>query len=279
LVDKPAGPTSHDVVALARRLLGTRRVGHAGTLDPAASGLLPLLAGRATRLMPFLAGLDKCYTGTLRLGVRTATDDASGRVTATDESWREVNDERLRAAMLDLTGVLDQIPPAFSAKKLGGTPAHRRARRGETVAMAPARVVVHRFDLTGRDAATVAFDTEVGSGTYVRALARDLGEALGCGAHLVTLRRTRVGPWRVEEATPLAALAAGDVPLRDMAAAVPHLPARPLTTAEHALVRHGRPVPGEAAGGGPVALLVDGHLVAIAVPRDGALAPKVVLEA
>lgn len=259
-------------------MLGTRRVGHAGTLDPAASGLLPLLTGRATRLMPFLAGLGKCYTGTLRLGIRTATDDATGTVTATDESWRQVSDERLREAMLDLTGTLDQVPPAFSAKKLGGTPAHRRARRGETVALAPARVVVHRFDLTGRDGATVAFAAEVGSGTYVRALARDLGEALGCGAHLLTLRRTRVGPWRVEDATPLAALAAGDVPLRDMTAAVSHLPTRPLTAEEHALVRHGRPVPAEAADAGPVALLADGHLVAIAVPRDGALAPKVVLE-
>lgn len=260
-------------------MLRTRRVGHAGTLDPGASGLLLLLAGRATRLMPFLAGLRKCYTGTLQLGVRTATDDASGTVIATDESWRQLSDERLREAMLGLTGTLDQVPPAFSAKKLGGTPAHRRARRGETVALAPARVAVHRFVFTARDAAMVAFEAEVGSGTYVRALARDLGEALGCGAHLVALRRTRVGPWRVEDAAPLAALAAGDVPLRDMTVAVAHLPARPLTVAEHALVRHGRPVPGEAAGGGPVALLAEGHLVAIAVPRDGTLAPKVVLEA
>jgi tRNA pseudouridine55 synthase len=254
-------------------------VGHAGTLDPFASGLLPLLVGRATRLMPFLTGLDKCYTGALQLGVCTTTDDASGAVTATDEAWHQVSDERLRGAMRHLTGTLDQVPPAFSAKKLAGTPAYRRARRGETVALAPVRVVVRRFDLTGRDAATVAFEAEVGSGTYVRALARDLGEALGCGAHLVTLRRTRVGSWRVEEATPLAALTAGDLPLKDMAAAVPHLPARPLTPAEHVLVRHGRPVPALIPCAGPVALLADGQLVAIAVPRDDVLSPKVVLEA
>ena len=277
-MDKPAGPTSHDVVALARRALGTRRVGHAGTLDPDASGLLPLLVGRATRLMPFVTGLDKRYTGELRLGVRTETDDASGAVTAVDESWGQVSDQRLRQAMLDLTGALDQVPPVFSAKKLHGTPAHRRARRGESVALAAVHVLVRRFALTGRNAATVAFEAEVGSGTYVRALVRDLGEALGCGAHLVALRRVQVGAWRVEQATPLVALAAG-VPLQPMAAAVAHVPSRTLTATEQALVRHGRSIPAEAPVPGPVALLADGRLVAIAVPREGALFPKVVLEA
>jgi tRNA pseudouridine55 synthase len=255
-----------------------RRLGHAGTLDPCASGLLPLLVGRATRLMPFLADLRKHYTGVIRLGVRTTTDDATGAAVGGDDSWRCLSDGRLRDAMRDLTGALDQVPPAFSAKKLGGTPAHRRARRGEAVALPPARVVVFRFACTGRDGAEVAFDAEVGSGTYVRALARDLGDALGCGAHVATLRRTRVGPWRVEDATPLAALGRDPVELRDPGAAVAHLPERRLTAAEHDLVRHGRAVPDTGAAAGPVALLADDRLVAIALPRDGGLAPKVVLE-
>jgi tRNA pseudouridine55 synthase len=264
-------------VALVRRALGTRRVGHAGTLDPDASGLLPVLVGRATRLMPFLAGLDKQYTGVLRLGVRTATDDASGAVTAVAASWRAVTDARLREAMESLTGVLAQVPPAFSAKKVRGTPAHRRARRGEAVALPAVCVVVRRFALVARDGDTATFEADVGSGTYVRALVRDLGDALGCGAHLVDLRRVNVGAWSVGQATRLADVGP-ETPLWPMAAAVAHLPARSITPAEHERVQHGRPIPAADTDAGPVALLADDRLVAIAVARDGTLAPKVVLE-
>jgi tRNA pseudouridine55 synthase len=267
------------VVTAVRRLLDTRRVGHAGTLDPFASGLLPLLVGRATRLMPFLADLHKAYTGVIRLGTRTTTDDGTGAAIGGDDSWRDLSAEGLRDAMRALTGTLDQVPPAFSAKKLGGTPAHRRARRGEAVALPPVRVVVFRFASAGREGADVAFEAEVGSGTYVRALARDLGDALGCGAHLRELRRTRVGPWAVEDAMPLADLGSGPPAVRAPGAAVAHLPERRLSAAEHELVRHGRAVPDTGAAAGPVALLADDRLVAIALPRDGSLAPKVVLEA
>jgi tRNA pseudouridine55 synthase len=273
-VDKPEGPTSHDIVAAARRAFKTRRVGHAGTLDPFASGLLPLLLGRATRLMPYLVGLPKRYHGTLRLGVRTDTHDHLGTVTATDDRWREVDDERLARAVAALTGTLAQVPPAYSAKKLGGVPAHRRARRGEPVELAPREVEVLRLAVTSRDGADVGFYADVGSGTYIRALARDLGEALGCGAHLVALRRLRVGPFDVEQAVPPDAFPCR---LSDLGAAVPHLPRRSLDDVERQAVRTGRAVAARWEGPGPVALFHGDGLVAIARREGDFVYPHAVL--
>jgi tRNA pseudouridine55 synthase len=275
-VDKPEGPTSHDIVVAARRAFGTRRVGHAGTLDPFASGLLPLLLGRATRLMPYLVGLPKRYEGTIRLGVRTSTDDRQGDVIGTDEAWQDVADGRLAQAALELTGSIDQVPPAYSAKKLGGVPAHRRLRRGEAVTLEPHPVEVMRFAITGRRGPDATFEAEVGSGTYVRALARDLGAALGCGAHLIALRRTRVGPFDVVQAVAPAAL---PCPLAPAGAAVPHLERRDLDDAERAAIRNGRPVEARLEGTGPVALFHAGELVAIAVRAGDRLHPRAVLVA
>lgn len=258
-------------------MTGTRRVGHAGTLDPFASGLLTVLVGRATRLTPFLVGLPKCYTGTIRLGIVTDTGDRDGTIVREDDAHRAIGDDALAEAMAGLTGPLLQRPPAYSAKKIAGVPAHRRVRRGEAVSLAPHEVVIHRFDLTGRSGASVHFEAEVSSGTYIRALARDLGEALGCGAHLATLRRTVVGPWTEQDALRLADLAA-PVPLRSAREAVRHLPQHHLAPGEAVAVRHGRAVPGTTEDtDAPVALLDGETLLAIARPRDALLYPTVVL--
>lgn len=206
-VDKPEGPTSHDVVAMARRGLQTRRVGHTGTLDPFASGLLLLCVGSATRLSSVLTGLDKEYDAVAVLGVTTRTHDREGSVVSeTDAS--HLTDRAIAEAVEELRGVQWQRPPAFSAKKVGGEAAHRRARRGETVDLDPVQVVVHALEVTGREGPRVALRVRCSSGTYVRALARDLGEALGVGAHLDRLRRTAVGDFTVAEAVPAGALAA-----------------------------------------------------------------------
>jgi tRNA pseudouridine55 synthase len=279
LVDKPVGPTSHDIVAVVRRAAATRRVGHAGTLDPFASGLLAVLVGRATRLAPFLVGLPKTYTGTIRLGAVTDTDDREGTVLREDPSWQDVTGPALAAGLAALTGRVRQRPPDYSAKKVAGTPAYRRARRGHPVTLAPQEVEVHRFVCTGRDGPDVHFEAEVSSGTYIRALARDLGESLGCGAHLAALRRTAIGPFVEADAVPASALEP-PLPLRPARDAVPHLPARSLTADEAAAVRHGGAVALAAdAPAGPTALLVDGHLLAIALPQGDLLRPRVVLDA
>lgn len=204
LIDKPAGITSHDVVARARRLLGTRAVGHAGTLDPMATGLLILFANNATRLSEYVLGADKTYEATVKLGERTNTDDAEGEVTQTRPV--RVSEEQLQTAAAQFIGQIEQIPPQFSAISKNGVRAYALARKGETVALDSRRVVIHQLEaaLAGPDSARLL--VTCGSGTYIRALARDLGKALGCGAHLSALRRTRVGAFDVREAAPLDAL-------------------------------------------------------------------------
>jgi tRNA pseudouridine55 synthase len=202
-VDKPAGWTSHDVVAKSRGLLGTKKVGHAGTLDPDATGLLVLGVGRATRLLTFLSGLDKTYTGEAVLGVATASLDASGEVTGTWD-MAGVTLGQVRAAAVGLAGDIDQVPPMVSAKKIAGRRLHELAREGVEVERPPVRVHVARFDV-GEPTAPCVFPITVtcSSGTYVRSLAADLGTALGGGAHLRNLRRLSVGPFDVDEAVPL----------------------------------------------------------------------------
>lgn len=260
---------------MVRRRLGIRRVGHAGTLDPFATGLLTLLVGRCTRLAPFLVGLDKTYEGTIVLGRQTTTDDATGDTVLA--SAVSVSDGEVAGAMYALTGAIEQIPPQFSAKKVDGRTAYRQARRGHTVTLAPRAVYVHAFELVGRDGDTVRFRAHVGSGTYIRALARDIGIRLGCGAHLSTLRRTKVGPWSVAMAPSLAAWSEQPA-LEPPAQAVTHLPSRTLSSDEVVEVRHGRSVP-DGDADGPVALFADGDLVAIALARAGTLYPTVVLAA
>ncbi|MXS74759.1 tRNA pseudouridine(55) synthase TruB [Microbacterium sp. CSI-V] len=206
LVDKPGGITSHDVVARARRALGTRKIGHAGTLDPMATGLLVLGVEGATRLLTYIVGADKTYEATLLLGVSTDSDDADGVETArADEAVvAAVTDAAIDAGILDLTGEIDQVPSTVSAIKVQGRRAYDLARAGETVELKARRVTVSRFEVreTRREGATIALDVVVDctSGTYIRALARDLGAALGVGGHLTALRRTRIGAFDVAAA-------------------------------------------------------------------------------
>ncbi|MDQ2846639.1 MAG: tRNA pseudouridine(55) synthase TruB [Actinomycetota bacterium] len=201
LVDKPSGCTSHDVVGWVRGLLGTRRVGHAGTLDPMATGLLVIAVNRSTKLLGHLALTDKTYLATIRLGVATSTDDAEGAPTRTADA-SGVSDDAIAGGLLALTGELMQVPSAVSAIKVGGRRSYERVRAGEAVELAARPVTVPRFELLGeprRGGPVVDLDVAVdcSTGTYIRALARDLGEGLGVGGHLTALRRTKVGPFEI----------------------------------------------------------------------------------
>ncbi len=236
-----------------------------------------MLVGRATRLSRYMVGLGKSYSGRIRLGVQTDTDDASGTVTATSESWRTLETAEIERVMASLTGLIMQRPPTYSAKKTGGERAYRLARRGDPVVLDDAEVEVGAFMLLGREGSAVEFRADVGSGTYIRALARDLGCKLGCGAHLEALRRTRVGTFGIEEAVSLEALDGRALPLRSAGDAVRHLARRDMSGEECQLVRHGRPIACDAGDERPVALVFDSHLIAVAEPVDGLLKPRVVL--
>ncbi|HEX5579257.1 MAG TPA: tRNA pseudouridine(55) synthase TruB [Candidatus Limnocylindria bacterium] len=200
-LDKPVGPTSHDMVGLLRRLTGTRRIGHAGTLDPLATGVLPILVGGATRFSEELTGGSKRYDAVIRLGATSATDDGEGPIVPGEDALPR--DEAISAALATFVGSFDQLPPAFSARKLGGRTAHRAARAGDVLELEPRRVTVQALDLRSitRSALTadVAVDLRCGPGTYVRSIARDLGLALGCGGYLLALRRTEAAGLRVED--------------------------------------------------------------------------------
>jgi tRNA pseudouridine55 synthase len=279
-VDKPAGPTSHDVVDAARRALGLRRIGHLGTLDPFATGLLVLLVGRATRLATFAADWTKTYEGVIRLGTVTATDDVTGAVTGQSDAWQGLSTEAIVAALGGLVGRHEQLPPPFSAKKVAGERAYRRARRGETVTLTPVPVEVHDCVALDVSPPEVRFRATVSAGTYVRALARDVGAVLGCGAHLTSLRRLAVGQYRVDSAASVAEVEAGRVTLESMDGLVSTQPRMELDAVQYRAVKHGRPLPAgaEAADSGSVALFAEHRLVAVA-ERDGdLLKPRVVLE-
>ena len=278
LIDKPAGVTSHDVVNAARRALGEKRIGHAGTLDPFATGLLVLLVGQATRLLPYVSGDPKVYAATVRFGAETDTEDLLGAIV---REAAPPGEPSVRAALPSLTGTIEQLPPAYSAKRIGGRRAYELARAGETVALAAVPVRVDAWDLLAwREGEPVECDVRVtcGPGTYVRSLARDLGRAAASAAHLSALRRERSGRFDVADAAPLDALRAGDVRLRPALDAVPDYPAQAIDAID---VRR-------AAGGNRVAATVDGAwaslvdavtgaLVALA-ERDGAhWQPRVVL--
>ena len=270
LVDKPAGSTSHDAVDAVRRHLGTRKVGHAGTLDPMATGLLVLGVGRATRLLRYLGELPKSYTGTARLGVETDTLDADGTVvrSAPVTSTRQ----EVAAAAEALVGRSMQAPPAYSAVKVGGRKLYEAARKGEELEAAPRPIRVDACDVTTFDGSTFGFTVTCSGGTYVRVLVEDMGRALGCGAHLTSLRRTAIGPFAVEEAEPPDA--ARPLPIER---AVAHLPRLPLEAEEAAAASHGRPL-GPAGIEGPYAVFdPDGRLVGV-YRDDGAMArPEVIL--
>lgn len=198
-VFKPTGWTSFDVVASLRRPLGTKRIGHAGTLDPTATGVLPIAVGFATRLIEYLVDGDKEYVGDIQLGSTTDTYDAAGEETSRQD-WTHLTEAEVRAVLPAFTGAILQTPPAYSAVKIAGQPAYKRVRRGEEIIMQPRPAVVHELELTRFEPPLVGLRVVCGKGTYVRSLAHDLGQALGCGAHLRSLTRSRVGNLRAEQA-------------------------------------------------------------------------------
>jgi tRNA pseudouridine55 synthase len=315
VVDKPEGPTSHDVVGRVRRVLGERRVGHAGTLDPLASGVVVVVIGRATRLSSYLTSDDKRYRATVRLGFATTTCDRQGDPLAPAAPVPADLEARLREALDARLGTQPQTPPAYSAKKIDGERAHRLARRGETVTPAPAVVTLKAWTLVALEGDTATIDLHTSAGFYVRSLAHDVGAALGCGGHLAALRRTGSGRFTIDEAVPLPApdapAAALTVALQPIDALLPDWPVAVVTAAGADRVRHGALIgpdactvwpafaglgsdepafgaasPALAVGRGdqplhrqPTVRLVDeaGRLLALAVWRDGLLHPSVVL--
>jgi tRNA pseudouridine55 synthase len=272
VVDKPADWTSHDVVARLRRLAGTRRVGHAGTLDPMATGVLVIGIGQATRLLGHIAGHDKAYDAVIRLGVSTTTDDAEGdEVERRDPSG--VTGDAIATAMARLTGDVQQVPSSVSAVKVDGVRAYKRVRDGETVELKPRAVTVARFDLLERTGTDLSVAVECSTGTYVRALARDLGELLGVGAHLTRLRRTRVGRFGIEAARTLAELEAdlAVIPLADAVSAA--FAAVTVTEDEATRIGHGQRLPIELTCSPTGVFAPDGRVVALVEDRDGVAQP------
>ena len=275
-MDKPEGPTSHDVVARARKLFRTRAIGHTGTLDPFATGLLILVFGGATRLARWAERHAKTYRTMIRLGRVTETDDGTGATVreVTPDRWPTANE--VEAALAGLRGEQQQRPPAFSARKVDGERSHRLARRGARPEPAPSKVTVHRLELLALDGPRVTVEAEVSAGTYVRSLARDLGEKLGVGGHAETLRRTRIGPWSVENAVPLARLT-GAEPLLAPVALLAGLPEVALSPGEIAGVRVGRDVIRPGPLSGDAALLDGARLVAVGRAVAHGWHPAVVL--
>lgn len=284
-IDKPGGPTSHDIVDRVRRALGTRRVGHCGTLDPFATGLLLVCVGRATRLARFVGEGPKLYTGTIRLGTGTDTDDITGQLTATSET-PPPDPAIIASTATELVGDLMQTPPAFSAKKLSGAPAYRSARRGRRPGLKPVPVRVHSFSILDTVGPRVRFEALVSPGTYLRALARDLGVKLGVPACLESLRRCASGPFRVEDAL------APDLPPADLSRGLIPIDRIPLGMSSVALdagetvrFRNGRTVAWRGEDGSPggrVRVLdASGALLGIAQPEESGgsrlLRPEVVL--
>jgi tRNA pseudouridine55 synthase len=275
LVDKPAGVTSHDVVLAARRAFGESRIGHAGTLDPFATGLLVLLLGRATRLLPHLDGVPKEYEATIALGRETDTDDLDG---ATVREATLPTDDAIAEAVAQLTGLLEQIPPDYSAKRVAGRRAYEAARSGETLTLAAASVRVFGWRDVVRDGALLRATIACGGGTYIRALARDLGRLTGSAAHLAALRRVRSGPFQVADAIALDVLRGGGATLRPALDALPTIPHVTLDGEDAERVLRGMPVPRDDEA--IRAALVDGRsgaLVAFAEADGPRWQPRVVM--
>jgi tRNA pseudouridine55 synthase len=247
VVDKPAGWTSHDVVAKARNLLGERSIGHLGTLDPMATGVLPLVLGRMTRLCQFYTGSEKAYEGTIRLGVATDTYDADGEPLGRPQIVN-VKLDAIVAYALGLIGLLQQTPPQFSAKKVKGVPAYKLARKKQEVELQPVEVEVKEFSVDGLEGDLVTFHCRVSSGTYVRSLAHELGQKLGIGAHLASLRRTEVAEFSIDQSHTLEQIAEacagdgiGDL-LFHLRRVLPEIPCVTATEEDVGKIRHGRTV-------------------------------------
>ena len=281
IVDKPAGMTSHDVVGRCRRIFGTRKVGHAGTLDPMATGVLVVGIERATKILGLLTATSKSYSATIRLGRSTSTDDAEGEVLQ-DVSAAHLTDEMIGAGIAPLRGEISQRPSAVSAVKIGGKRAYQLAREGQQVELAARTVRIDRFDVLAirREGDFVDVDVEVdcSSGTYIRALARDLGAALGVGGHLTALRRTRVGGYGLDHARTLEDLTehpALSYSLDD--ACLLAFPRRDITAEQAVDTSHGRPLSAAGLDGVYAATDPDGHVVALLEDKGERTKPVVVI--
>jgi tRNA pseudouridine55 synthase len=287
VIDKPGGMTSHDVVARVRRLAHTRRVGHAGTLDPMATGVLIVGVERATRLLTYLVGTDKVYRATIRLGQTTVTDDAEGEVTASVAADR-LTEAAVRSTLMSFVGAQEQVPSAVSAIKVNGVRSYARVRSGQEVTLAARPITIHALDVSavtpgmaedGTRVLDVAVEVACSSGTYVRAIARDLGRALAVGGHLTTLRRTAVGSFTIDQASTLEQLADMPDPVTlglDEAAALVFT-RRDADADEARVLSHGGPL-APAGLSEPYAVFgPDGRVIAIVAERDGKARAEVVL--
>ncbi len=259
-------------------MLQIKSVGHTGTLDPFATGLLVLLTGRATRLARFIEQQSKTYLATARLGFATTTDDVTGEPLTDPVDVSHLTRELVLDRLTNMMGPQSQVPSAFSAKKVGGERSYRRARRGESVTLAPTNILIHAIELLEYESGSVTFRTTVSPGTYVRAMARDLGEVLGTGGHLTALRREAIGTLSVSDALPLEELTT-DTPLASLRQVLSHVPPVELNDEERAAIGHGRPVSGRISTGAAHVLLVQGDDVLAVAKEDGEwLRPVVVLE-
>jgi tRNA pseudouridine55 synthase len=280
ILDKPAGMTSTHAVARVKRAFAAKKAGHAGTLDPLATGCLPIALGEATKTVPFVMDGRKLYRFTVRWGVETDTDDAEGQPVATSDE--RPSQAAIEALLPRFTGTIEQVPPRFSAIKIAGARAYDLAREGQAVEIAPRTITVHRLALVATTADEAIFEIECGKGAYVRALARDFGRALGCRGHVVQLRRTQVGPFAEAAFVPLAELEAeGGAPaaaLRPAEAALAELPTFAVSRADAARLMRGQPVllRGRDAPqfDGPVMIKAEGRLVAVADAAAGELVPR-----
>jgi len=282
VVDKPGGMTSHDVVGRMRRLAKTRKVGHGGTLDPMATGVLVLAVGRATRLLTYVSGSDKAYDATIRLGLATVTDDAEGEVTTTADA-SGVTREAVERVLAGMTGEIDQVPSSVSAVKIDGKRSYARVRAGEEVELKSRRVTVSRLDVhdfrIGETTVDLDVTVECSSGTYIRAIARDLGAALGVGGHLTALRRTRVGGFTLAEAHTLDGLAELDDPVTlDLAASAARLlPRRDADEAETRTLAYGGFLETNGIDGPYAVYSPAGAVVAVVREERGKARPEIVL--
>jgi tRNA pseudouridine55 synthase len=283
ILDKPAGMTSHDVVSIVRRATGERSVGHLGTLDPMATGVLPLLLGKYTRLAQFFSDSDKYYTGTIRFGFATDTFDAEGEPQSAPAPLT-LGLDQLRSLAARFHGTIEQIPPVYSAKKIGGVPAHKLARAGKEVPVKAARITIHGFTLESLDGDLANFTMHVSAGGYVRSVAHDLGQLAGCGAHLAALRRTQAGPFTLAQAISveeLKALTAGETETRlpHPRAMLPDLPSVIVDEVTAGRIRNGMQVNVQELSSAPLIKVFSGprDLLCIARRIAGTLVQPVVV--
>ena len=274
IIDKPEGMTSHDVVQAIRKKFSISKAGHLGTLDPMATGVLPVCVGKATRIAQFIGRSPKEYEGEIRFGFATDTYDREGTASSEEMPLQSAREE-IEAAMQSLTGSLDQVPPPFSAKKVGGVPSYKLARKNQAVEIAPSRVEVEQFQMLSFNPPVMSFRVVCSPGTYIRSLAHDLGQRIGCGAHLAALRRTRSGEFGIDHAVKLERASPADViPLNGLLACMPLVE---VSGAEETRVLHGNPIAARATG--PFARIFNkkGEFIAVGSLENGWVHPRLVL--